>query len=102
MVSEIGRRRSGPRAVYEGEGRVEANIAGKLQRGLEIGFRLAGKADDEIGGQADVRPDYLEPPCNRSVFQRGIAAFHCREHAIGTRLHGEMYVGRELWQRRMR
>ena len=49
------RRRARPRAVFEREGLREADLAHERQRRGEIGVALAGKADDEVGGEARCR-----------------------------------------------
>ena len=49
-------RRAGARAVFEGEGRGVADLVDERERRREIGVGLAGKADDEIAGERDVRP----------------------------------------------
>src|SRR6266850_208154 len=73
-VGQLRRGRAGPRAVEEGKGGVEADVAGQLQGGLEIGVGLARKADDEVGGQADPGACLLQPARDRAVLERAVAA----------------------------
>jgi len=51
------RRRAGPRAVFEREGLREGHTPHQRQRRLEVGIGLAGKADNDIGGQSKIRPN---------------------------------------------
>ena len=55
FVGKVGRGRAGARAVDEAEGAVEAHVLDQLHRLLEVGVGLAGEADDEVGGERDVR-----------------------------------------------
>src|SRR6266705_4151292 len=52
-VGQLSRGRAGPRAVEEGKGGIEADVAGQLQGGFEIAVGLAREGDDEGGGKAD-------------------------------------------------
>ena len=46
------RRRAGPGAVFEGEGRSVADVVDQAQRGREVGVALAREADDEVPDSA--------------------------------------------------
>ena len=61
-------RRAGARAVDEGERGVEADFVDQLHRLLEILVGLAGKADDEVGRQRNVRPRRAQLADDRFVF----------------------------------
>src|SRR6185295_5063169 len=83
-------------------GAVEFEFAGESQRGLEIGLGLARKADDEVGGNADVRPCLAQAPGNGAVFQRGVAALHRRKHPVRARLDRQVHVRGKRGQGAMR
>src|SRR6266850_1800890 len=71
---QLGGGRAGPRAVEEGKGGVEADVAGELQGGFEIAVGLAREADDEVGGKADPGACLLQPArasTSRCVNSRG-------------------------------
>ena len=48
LTVHVGAGRAGPPRIFEREGLRIADAADQLQRRLEVGRRLAGKADDEI------------------------------------------------------
>src|SRR5688572_1994572 len=96
QVLELGRRRSGPRAVDEAERLVEADGADQRERLLEVLLGLAGIADDEVRRDRDAGPCRLEPLDLRNVFGRRVAAFHQLEDSIGTALHRQMQEACEL------
>ena len=58
--------------------------------------RLAGEADDEVGGQADVRAHRTQLADRALVFERGVAALHRREDAVGAVLHRQVQVVHQL------
>src|SRR5256886_9746600 len=97
-VGQLRRGRAGPRAVEEGKGGIEADVAGQLQGGFEIAVGLAREADDEVGGKADSGARVLQPASDRAVLERGVAALHGGEHAVGSRLHRQVDVRRKLRQ----
>ena len=92
VVRVARRRRAGPLAVDETERLVEADFRNKIQRGLEIGIGLAGKADDEIGGYAYIRPDFPQLPYFRLVFEHRVPALHAGKYAVRPALHGQVQV----------
>ena len=61
-------------------------------RRREIRFGLAREADDEIGGDADVRTHRAQLADLRFVFERGVAALHQRQNAVGAALHRQMQM----------
>src|SRR4051812_5452899 len=93
-VRQIRCRSTGPRAVDEAESAVEFKLGGKAQAGGEIRLALAGKADDEIRGEAELGAGLLQPARDRAVLERRVAALHRREHAVGTRLYRKVNVRR--------
>ena len=95
-VVEGGGRRAGARAVGEAERAVEVDVLDEAHRLREIGVGLAGEADDEVGGERDLRPLGPQPPHDRLVLERRVAALHRGQHAVRARLHRQMQVGHEL------
>ena len=55
VVGQVGRRRARARTVDETEAVVEADIRDQVHGGFEVGVGLAGKPDDEVGAERDVR-----------------------------------------------
>ena len=73
--------RAAPPPAFPGAGcrrerGVEVGVARELERRLEVGLGLAREADDEVRGQADAAPRLAQPPHDRAVLERGIAALH--------------------------
>ena len=54
LIVHLGRRRARARRIHERIGAGEADLVDERQRVAEIGFGLAGKADDEIGGEREI------------------------------------------------
>src|SRR2546426_6236746 len=101
-VREFRGRRAGARAVEEGEGTVEADLAHQLERGFEVGGGLAGEGDDEVRCEAEAGAGALQAPHDRAVLERGVAALHRGEHAVGPGLHRKVHVRRELLEHGVR
>src|SRR5947209_8548897 len=56
LVRAFRARRTGTTRIFEGEGASIADRGEQRERRVEIRFALAGKADDEVGGERNVRP----------------------------------------------
>ena len=91
-----GRGRAWAGAVFERIGLREADLADEFERRLEFLFRLAGKADDEIGGEGDVRPCRADTLDQTQISFRRVLTVHPVENAIGARLNRKMQIGHEL------
>src|SRR5436190_24125313 len=102
LIGQLGRWRSGARAVAEAIGIIELELASQLERGVELRVGLAGEADDEVRAHADAGSRRAQAPQDRAVLERRVAALHGGEDAIGARLHRQVYVRRELRQRLVR
>src|SRR5260221_3323849 len=102
FVRQLRGGRPGPRAVEKTERVVELELLGELERRLAIGLALAREADDEVRAHADLGTRAAQAAHDRAVFERGIAALHRGEDAIGARLHRQVHVRRELRQRGVR
>ncbi len=92
----IGCRRAGTRAVLERERAGEADLAHQLQRRLEIGFALAGEADDEIRRQRQVGPRGAQPRDDAMVVGGTVAAIHRGKDAVGAGLHRQVQERHQL------
>src|SRR5712664_2662867 len=82
VIGQLGSGGSRPRAVQERKRAIETDLGRELQRGGEIRLGLAGKADDEIRGQAQAGARALQAARNRAVLERGVAALHRGKHAV--------------------
>ena len=71
-------------------------LAHESERALEIFFRLAGEADDEVGRQADVGSDFAQLAQFLLVLEHRVAALHQRQHAVRAALHRQVQEIREL------
>ena len=60
LVRQLRRLRAHTGTVDKGERAVKAHALHQGQRILEFRFRLAGKADDQVGGQPDIGPRLAE------------------------------------------
>ena len=74
----------------------------KRERLLEVLFRLAGVADDEVRRQRDAGPHGLQLLDLRDVLLGRVAALHELQDAIRAALHGQVQVARELLHGRVR
>ena len=116
LLGGVGRGRSGARRIFEGESGGEADFAHQIERRLEIGFALAGKADDEVGGERDVGARAPHPGDGfqifRAVCRRFIASSirsepdwigRCRYGASSSSRHGRGSAPRACrWDARSR
>src|ERR1035438_10202892 len=82
----------GARRVLEAEQRIVLHFVEQLEGFLEIGFGLAGKAHDDVGGQRHVALGVLDPGDALDVLIAGIEPLHRGEYAAGTGLHGQVDV----------
>src|SRR5947209_4803235 len=87
-------RRLGPsaRGEDEGEGAVVADLVDHLERLLEVGFGLTGKADDDVGAQGAVGHVLADQGHPIEVALAVIRAAHRPEDARGSRLQGQVDV----------
>ena len=92
MVPQPHRGRALPDRVLEGVGIVEVGIGHQAQRLGELGIRLAGEADDDVGGEGDARDRSPEPRDHLEVDLAGIAPEHAAEHRVGAALHRQVHV----------
>ncbi len=100
-VEQVGGRRAGARAVDEAERRVEADVVHQLHELVEVLVLLAGEADDEVGGQADVGAHRAQLADGALVLERRVAALHGRQDAVGAVLHGQVQVVDQLGHARI-
>ena len=89
----LGRRRARARRILERIGAGKTDLLDERQRRAEILFGLAGKADDEIGGERDVGPRGAQARDHREIVLPRVPAVHRRENAVGARLHRQMQYG---------
>ncbi len=94
--------RAGPLAVFEREGLGETDLAHERERCREIVVALAGKADDEIGGERDIRPRRAQAIDDAAIIVDRMAAIHRLEHAVRARLHRQMQERHQLFDIAMR
>ena len=66
------------------------------ERCAKILVRFAGEADDEIGGERNVRPRAAHALDDRKVVFGAMAAIHRSKHSVGPRLHGQMQIRRQF------
>ena len=92
VVGQLGGGGARARAVDEAEGVVEADLVDQAHGVLEVLVGLAGEADDEIRGQADVRARLAQAPDLALVLPGGVAALHQGEDAVGAALHRQVQV----------
>jgi hypothetical protein len=101
VVGELRGRRARPAAVDERVRGVESQVGDELQGLLEVDFRLAREADDEVRRDGDPRACGAQPPDDGLVLERRVTALHRREHAVRARLHRQVHVRRELGHARV-
>ena len=96
VVGQVGGRRAGARAEDEAEAGVVADVVDQLHQLVEILFRLAGKADDEVAAHADAGPHRAQLAHDALVFHGGVAALHGHQDAVGAVLHRQMQMAHQL------
>ena len=82
MTVHFGRRRAGPRGVFERIGDRIAHIADELHRRLEIRVALAWKSDNKVRGYGDVRPGLADTGEDVPVVVCGVTTVHGLENAV--------------------
>src|ERR1039457_344251 len=80
MIVERQRRRVGTPGILEAEQRIVFDFFEQPQRLLEIALGLAGKADDDVGGDGDVAFRALHPLDAAHVLVASVQALHAVEH----------------------
>src|SRR3954453_11860805 len=80
------------RRILKSEDTVEVASLKERECLCEVGLGLAGKADDYIGGDADIAARRLHPGDALHVLLTGVETLHGVEHAGGAALHGKMDV----------
>ena len=85
------------RAVDEREQRIVLHLADKAERLLEVLVRLAGEADDDVGGQRYVRDMLLRVVYQLQVVLPGVAAVHQLQYTAAAALHRKVEVPRYLF-----
>ena len=99
----FGRRRAGPRRVFEREGAGIADLVDERSVSREIRLGLAREADDEVGGEARGRAARRAAARSmREIVVARVPAVHGGEDAVRARLHRQMQVGHQLRQIAMR
>ena len=98
LARQLGGGRVAALRVAEDEGVIEADLAHQLAGGGVILLGLAGKADDDIGGDGDVRAGGADAADELEIFLRRVGAMHRLEDAVGAGLQREMDVLDELRQ----
>src|SRR4029077_12462626 len=71
---------------------IKLDLSDKLARLLVIAFALAGKTDDNVGGNRDAvarLPDAID---EIDIFLRGVGPVHCFQNSVGTGLQRQMHV----------
>ena len=89
-------RRTGTPGVFKGIGRGVAHGLDERERLFEISFRLAGKADDEVAGDGDVRPRRADAFDEADIVLGVVPAVHGLQHAVGPGLHGQVQIGHQF------
>ena len=106
LVHDIGRdevvderRRFGarPRREHERVRRVVVGLGHDFERAREVGVGLAREADDDVGGDREVRDRGTRGREPFEVARRGVAPVHARERSVAARLQRQVQV---LAQRR--
>ena len=92
IVGHVCCRRARTGAEDEGKAGIEAHFVNELHGLLEVLLGFAGKTDDEIRRQRNIRARRAELFHQRLVFEHGIASLHRRQDAVGTGLHRQMQV----------
>ena len=86
------RRSVRPRRIFESEQRVEFHFPQQAESFLEMFFGLAGKAQDDVGGDADLALGGADQGDFFEILFAGVSASHSAQNFRGARLHREMDV----------
>ena len=84
--------RVGPRRVLEGENSVVLGCVQQRNCVFEVRFRLAGEADDDVGGDADRAAGCADPLDLFQVLFARVGAAHFAQDARRAGLHWQMNV----------
>ena len=98
MVAHLRGGRIASRRIAKDKGVVELDLSDKLARLLVIALGLAGKTDDNVGGDRGAvarLPDAID---KIDIFLRGISPVHCFQNFVGTGLQRQMHVLRQFRQ----
>ena len=98
LIVHVGAGCAGPRRIFERECTGIADFADQAERGSEVRFGFAGKADDEIGGERQIWPRVAQALDDCKVIGAAVTAVHGREHAVGAGLHRQMQLRHQLRQ----
>jgi hypothetical protein len=74
LIVHRGAWRSGPRRIFEGERAGKTYFVDQAERGVEIAFRLAREADDEIGRQRQIGPRAAQPADKVKIIRAPVPA----------------------------
>ena len=96
LVREIRGRRAGPFGIYEGEGRLIADLPHHIQGVLKVLLCLAGETDDDIRGDGDFRDFIPDPPYQREVGFLGVMPVHPFKDPAAPGLQRQMNVPADL------
>ena len=102
LAVHVGAGRAGAPRIFEREGLRVAHRPHELQRRLEIGLGLAGKADDEIARHGDIGPGSADALDQPEIVGGRVAAVHRLQDAVGAGLHRQMQIGHQRRQVAMR
>ena len=98
LIGHRGAGRAGALRIFERIGVRIADLIDEAQRVGEIVFGLAREADDEIGGEREIRPRGAQPLDRAQIVGARVAPVHRVENAVRAGLHGQMKLGRKLRQ----
>ena len=90
LIGHFGGGRVAALGVFENVGVVEFHFARERQRFLKILLRLAGKADDDVGGDADARSRAAQFFDDAEKSFARVAAVHQFQNAVAAALHGHV------------
>jgi hypothetical protein len=82
LIGHVGAGRAGAWRIFERKGAGEADRPDQIERILEIPLGLAGKADDEIRRQSDIRPRRANTGDEIDIGRRVMLAVHGGENAV--------------------
>ena len=102
LVGHRRARRARTLRIFEREAIRIADGIDEAQRIADVRFGFAREADDEIGGEREIRPRGAQPIDRAQIFRASVAAIYRLENAIGAGLHRQMKLRCELRQIAMR
>jgi hypothetical protein len=79
-------------AVFEDEAVLEPLLVNELAGELEVLFRLATEANDEVARDGCLGNDHPNAIHHLEIFFDRVTPFHPFEHSVRTTLHGDMQV----------